>query len=134
MNANGPAVAQKDVVPESKAESLRGGVTFSPRVDILETDKELFLYADLPGVKSEDVELRFEKGELTLVGHIKPRFADNTAFRLQEYQDGDFHRVFQTTEAIDATKIEASCKQGVLTVRLPKVEAVQPRSITVKAQ
>jgi len=114
-------------------ERLPEGVTFTPRVDILETDKEVTLLADLPGVSSEDVELRFEKGQLVLSGHVKPRLGDKR-FVLREYGEGDFYRAFAIHESIDATKIEASCKHGILTVRLPKVEAVKPRQIAVKAQ
>lgn len=133
MSANAKnTLAQKDVAQESP-ERLREGVTFTPRVDILETDKELLLVADLPGVRSEDVELHFEKGQLVLTGHVKSRLNDKQ-FMLREYEEGDFYRAFAIHESIDATKIEASCKQGVLMVHLPKVEAVKPRQIAVKAQ
>jgi HSP20 family protein len=134
MSANGNnTLTQKDFAQESAPERLREGVTFTPRVDILETDKELLLLADLPGVRSEDVELHFEKGQLVLTGHVQPRH-DNQQFVLREYEEGDFYRAFAIHESIDTTKIEASCKQGVLTVHLPKVEAVKPRQISVKAQ
>jgi HSP20 family protein len=134
MSANGiNTLAQKDVAQESAPERLREGVTFTPRVDILETDKELLLFADLPGVKSEDVELHFEKGQLVLTGRVQRRAGDKP-FALREYEEGDFYRAFAIHESIDATKIEASCKNGVLTVHLPKVEAVKPRQISVKAQ
>jgi len=134
MSANGNnTLAQKDVVQETAPERLREGVTFTPRVDILETDKELLLVADLPGVRNEDVELHFEKGQLVLTGHVKPR-NNNQQFLVREYEEGDFYRAFAIHDSIDTTKIEASCKQGVLTVHLPKVEAVKPRQITVKAQ
>lgn len=133
MSANGNnTLAQKDVAQESP-ERLREGITFTPRVDILETDKELLLIADVPGVRSEDVELHFEKGQLVLTGHVHPRHGDKQ-FLAREYEEGDFYRAFAIHESIDATKIEASCKNGVLTVHLPKVEAVKPRQITVKAQ
>jgi HSP20 family protein len=125
-------LTQKDVSQESP-ERLREGVTFTPRVDILETDKELLLVADLPGVKGEDVELHFEKGQLVLTGRVKQRTGDKP-FALREYEEGDFYRAFAIHESIDASKIEASCKNGVLTVHLPKVEAVKPRQIAVKAQ
>jgi len=134
MTTNGNnTLAQKDVAQESAPERLREGVTFTPRVDIVETDKELLLFADLPGVRSEDVELHFEKGQLVLTGHVNPR-AGSKQFVLREYDEGDFYRAFAIHESIDATKIEASCKQGVLTVHLPKVEAVKPRQINVTAQ
>lgn len=124
---------QKEGVQQEAPKAASEGVTFTPRVDIVETDKELFLYADLPGVGSEDVELCFENGQLTLSGHVKPRLGDKQ-FALREYGEGDFYRAFAINETIDATKIEASCKHGVLTVRLPKVEAAKPRQIAVTAQ
>jgi len=124
---------QKDGARDTATKPVPEGVTFTPRVDIVETDKELFLYADLPGVGNEDVELCFENGQLTLSGHVKPRLGDKR-FVLREYGEGDFYRAFAINETIDATKIEASCKHGILTVRLPKVEAAKPRQITVNAQ
>ena len=74
MSTNGNAtMTNKDIAPESGPERLHEGTTFTPRVDILETDKELILFADVPGVRSEDVELRFEKSQLILNGRVKPR-------------------------------------------------------------
>jgi len=134
MSADGNnTMAQKDVAQELAPERLREGVTFTPRVDILETDKELLLIADLPGVRSEDVELHFEKGQLVLTGRVKQGSGEKSIV-LREYEEGDFYRAFAIHESIDASKIEASCKHGVLTVHLPKVEAVKPRQIAVKAQ
>ncbi len=134
MSANGnPTMTHKDVAGESGVERLREGTTFTPRVDILETDKELILFADVPGVCSEDVELRFEKGQLILNGRVKPQGGDKQ-YLFREYEEGDFYRAFAIHESIDATKIEANCKHGILTVHLPKVEAVKPRQISVKAQ
>ena len=52
---------------------------------------------------------------------------------LAEYEEGDFYRVFTIHESIDSTRIEAECKNGVLTVHLPKVEAARPRQIAIKA-
>jgi len=132
-NSTQTSLTQKDVAQEAGPERLREGVTFTPRVDILETDKELLLFADLPGVKNEDVELHFEKGQLVLTGRVKQR-TGTQPFALREYEEGDFYRAFAIHESIDATKIEASCKNGVLTVNLPKIEAVKPRQISVKAQ
>jgi HSP20 family protein len=124
--------AREEGVQQVTAERLPEGITFTPRVDILETDKELILLADLPGVSNEDVELRFEKGQLVLSGHVKPRLGEKQSV-LREYGEGDFYRTFALADSIDATKIEANCKQGILTVHLPKVEAVKPRQITVNA-
>jgi len=107
-------------------------ITFTPRVDILESDEELVLLADVPGVKQEDMEVRFEKGELTLHGRCSAR-----AFGVQalsaEYDVGDFYRVFSLSQHLDPAKITAELNQGVLTVRLPKTEAARPKRIEVNA-
>jgi HSP20 family protein len=115
----------------ARPELTYGARHFTPRVDILETDKELTLFAEMPGVRPEDVNLRYENGELVLHGKMQPRPAGK-AMLLHEYEDGDFYRVFRIDESVDATKIEAEAKNGVLTVHLPKVEAVRPRQINVK--
>jgi HSP20 family protein len=114
-------------------ELTRGTTTFTPRVDIIETPEELLLYADLPGVRSEDVDVRFENGELILHGKCPPRHQPANFLR-NEFEVGDFYRVFTLNESIDAEKIVAELKQGVLTVYLPKSEALKPRKITVKGQ
>ena len=130
-------MAENSIVKTEKKADLttpeftRGTVTFTPRVDIIETAEELLLFADVPGVKSEDVDVRFENGELILHGRCNPRgYASN--FLLGEYEVGDFYRVFALSESIDAEKIGAELKQGVLTVHLPKAAAVKPRKITVQ--
>jgi HSP20 family protein len=114
------------------AEQTRANNTHLPRVDIYETDHELLLYADLPGVAPGDIDLRYERGELTLRGKVPERPHVGQAI-LGEYEPADFQRVFQIHEAIDASKIEAEHKQGVLTVHLPKQEAVKPKLVTVKS-
>jgi len=119
----------KSPAETSRAEATRGA-SFTPRVDIFETDKELTLYAELPGVRPEDVDLRYENGELLLHGRVKPRPGQRNLL-LHEFDEGDFYRVFAIHESIDAGRIEAECKNGVLIVHLPKVEAVRPRQINV---
>jgi len=123
----------KDRTEVARPQPTRGGLQFTPRVDIHETERELTLFAELPGVRPEDVELRYDKGELMLTGRVQPRHAGKQ-FLLQEYEVGDFYRAFSIHESIDSTKIEAECKNGLLTVHLPKVEAARPRQITVKGQ
>jgi HSP20 family protein len=121
----------KNELNAANAEPTYGARHFTPRVDILETDKELLLFAEMPGVRSEDVDLRYENGELVLHGKVQPS-GNNRSMLLHEYDEGDYYRVFRIDETIDPTKIEAECKNGVLTVHLPKTEAVRPRQIAVK--
>ena len=125
-------VAQKDRAEPTTPEDTRGGVFFTPRVDIHEGDKELTLFADVPGVRPEDVDLRYEQGQLLLHARVKPRqHAKN--FLLKEYEEGDFYRNFAIHESIDGSRISAECKNGVLIVHLPKAEAVLPKQIAVKS-
>ena len=125
-------VAQKDRAEPTSPEDTRGGVFFTPRVDIHEGDKELTLFADVPGVRPEDVDLRYEQGQLLLHARVKPR-QHGKNFLLNEYEEGDFYRNFAIHESIDGSRISAECKNGVLIVHLPKAEAVLPKQIAVKS-
>jgi HSP20 family protein len=112
-------------------ETTRSSRFFAPRVDIFETDTELLLIADLPGVRPQDVDLRYERGELILRGKVaSPTPQGQPA--IFEYETGDFHRVFQIHETIDATKIDAEFKNGVLTVHLPKQESAKPKQVKIR--
>jgi HSP20 family molecular chaperone IbpA len=124
--------ALKAVGPENgKADHTRD-VVFAPRVDIAEVADNMLLYVDLPGVKSEDVDVRFENRELQIRGKVTPA-ATKPQFLLQEYGVGDYYRAFSVTDDIDAEKIRADLHDGVLTVHLPKAEALKQRRITVNA-
>jgi HSP20 family protein len=116
-----------------RRERTRGATYYQPRVDIFETETELTLYADVPGVKADDVELRYERGELVLQARPERRAHAGLAL-LREYAEGDYFRVFQIHESIDSEKIEAECKNGVLTVHLPKAETAKPRQVRVKSE
>jgi len=114
-------------------ESTPAVKTFTPRVDLVETESALLLFFDIPGVRREDIDLRYEQGELTLRGKVQPRVAKGRVV-FAEYDSGDFCRVFQVHESIDASKIEADFKNGVLKVTLPKPEAVKPKQVPIKVQ
>jgi HSP20 family molecular chaperone IbpA len=131
---NEMATAQKGRNDVTSPEQTRGGVFFTPLVDIYENDKELMLYADLPGVRPENLSLRYEQGELVLHAKVRSRYQENErGFLLSEYEVGDFYRAFAIHESIDAGKIAAEFKNGVLVVHLPKMAEAQPRQITVQA-
>jgi len=110
-------LVQAPAAPEARATAV------APRVDILETEHEFLVLADVPGLKPDDVDIRFEQGEMTIHG------------RRQGTRDGApvaYHRSFAVAETIAADKISADIKDGVLTVKLPKTEAVKPRRIAVR--
>jgi HSP20 family protein len=129
-----PNAPAKDRVSGARSEATRGGLYFTPRVDICETEKELTLYAEVPGVRPEDVDLHYEQGELTLHGKVAARPEQRRKELLREYEEGDFYRAFTIHESIDPSRIEAECKNGVLVVHLPKAEAARPRQINVRGQ
>ena len=114
----------------SGIERTREGVVFRPQFDIVETEDELLLFGDLAGVRADSLDIRFENHELAVIGRVEPRYQD-TQQLLREYEIGDFHRSFRIGEEIDAEQISAELKQGVLTIHLPKSEAVKPRRIKV---
>jgi len=113
-------------------ERTRDNPAYTPRFDILENEDELVLYGDLPGVDPKDLDIRFENRELTVFGKVAPRLSQCRGL-YTEYGVGDFHRTFAVGEMIDSDKISAELANGVLTVHLPKAEAVKPRRINVKS-
>lgn len=116
----------------SSVERTRETPTYTPRFDIWETDEELILYGDLPGVEPQDLDIRFENRELTVLGRVPSRHAERRQL-YGEYGIGDFYRTFAIGETIDGSKISAELKNGVLTLHLPKTEAVKPKRIVVNA-
>jgi HSP20 family protein len=121
---------ERDARPAADADA---GVVARPRVDILETEQEVLLLADLPGVRPADVDIRFENGELTIHGRRQPANAGKKR-TLWEYEPTHYHRAFRLSEDVAADQIDAELKNGVLTVRLPKAEAAKPRRINVKGE
>lgn len=133
--ANDTAIEKRESDELQTTERLRAGRTYIPSVDILEREEQLLLIADMPGVKTEDLDIRYEHGELTVHGRVQPRTSpDQGGYLLREYGIGDFYRAFQVGEGIDADKIEAELQDGVLLLHLPKSEAVLPRKIAVKSK
>lgn len=96
---------------------------YTPAVDIYETDQELVLLADLPGVREEDLQLEVVRGILTLE-------AEQAAVKGSAQKA--YYRQFKLSDRIDADAGEAELKDGVLTLRLPKSEAEKPKKIAVK--
>ena len=115
------------------AEQTKPGLVFTPAVDIFETDKEITLLADMPGVKAGDLNIDLHENMLTLDGEVRsPERADEMAV-ISEYRTGKYYRQFNLSEMIDQAKIDAELRDGVLRLTLPKVKAAKPRQIKVKA-
>jgi HSP20 family protein len=115
----------------SPAEQTRPGVVFSPSVDIFETDRDLTLLADLPGVTAENLTIDLRENILTLSGEVEPSENDNEKDVLIEYETGKYYRQFSLSNVIDQSKIDANLTNGVLRLTLPKVEEAKPRKIEV---
>ncbi len=107
------------------------GVVARPRIDVVETENELLVFADLPGVKPEDVSVRFENGELTLHARRTPAH-EGKKRALWEYEPTHYHRAFTVSDDLATDRIDAELKDGVLKLTLPKAEAAKPRKIAVK--
>lgn len=114
------------------AEQTRPGLIFTPDVDIFETETELTLLADIPGVKPEDLNIDLRENTLTLTGEVTPGKGSDEADVFMEYETGKYFRQFSLSEVIDQSKIDAQLNEGVLRLTLPKVEKATPRKITVK--
>jgi len=108
------------------------GASLKPTVDIEERDDRFVITADLPGVEEKKIELTVENGVLTIAAHreeSKEEKKEGAILRERSY--GSFRRSFQLGREVDSEKIEASYKNGVLSVALPKAETVKPRQIPV---
>ena len=128
----------KEMTPRQKqelagAESTRPGLVFTPAVDIFETEKEITLLADMPGVSNEGVHIHLEENQLTIRGEVAAESSGSGTPVYTEYRSGDYYRTFTLSNIINQSKIEASMKDGVLTVVLPKAEEAKPRQISVSA-
>lgn len=106
-----------------------------PVVDVVEDEKEFLISADLPEVTKENVRVTVDKGQLTLSGERKfEKEESGKKYHRVERAYGHFSRSFRLPENVDADKVEAEFKDGVLRIHLAKVEQPGPRQIEVKAE
>ena len=116
----------------------RGDVAFGavPSVDIVEKDDAYKVSAELPGIAASDIEVKYSDGMLTIAGEKQEDKEEKKKdYFLSERRDGSFKRSFRVADGVDADKIEAVFKNGVLTVTLPKTAEARnkAKTITVKA-
>lgn len=115
---------------EASAEFTQNGPVFVPSVDIYENKEALTLVADMPGVSSDGVEIHLKDNDLNILGRTKNEEALGSPVHT-EYESGDYLRRFTLSSVIDQGKIQATMRDGVLKVVLPKSEAAKPRQISV---
>lgn len=117
----------------------RGAVAeqgFAPRLEISETEEEVVVSAELPGMDEKDLDVTFSHGRLLISGEKKAEREeqDAEAYTLLERNYGSFSRAVELGEGVDAAKASASYKNGILTVKIPKAEAAKTRKIEVKGE
>lgn len=121
--------------PFRAAEENWSLATWSPTCDIFETDNEIVVKAELPEVKNEDVHVTIDNNMLTLRGERK--FSEETKkdnYHRMERSYGEFFRSFTLPQFIDANKVSAEFKDGVLRITLPKREEAKPKQLEVKVK
>lgn len=114
------------------AEPTRDVPIYTPACDILETPEGLVILADMPGVAESGVELHLEDDVLTLRGRCEERPDPQGELASCEFHPGDYFRRFQLSEQLDQSRIQATLKDAVLRVLLPKTERARPKKIAVK--
>jgi len=103
-----------------------------PALDVIEQENEIVVNAELPGMKKEDVKITFEKNVLTISGERKPvELSEKAKVLLKETQSESFERSVRLGYEIDSSKISAEMSNGILTITLPKTEAVKAREISI---
>ena len=113
-----------------QTEETRQLHVLAPAVDILENENEIVVYADLPGVRREELSVHIDDGTLTLSGIRQP--ARPGAAQWEEFGDVEYRRRFAVPQAIDIQEVKAELRDGVLCLRLPKSAAAKPRSIEIQ--
>lgn len=120
--------------PEHAAgEPTRSRPVYRPVADIYEADDGITLVLEMPGVAAEGIDVSIDKRVLTIRGRSRIERPENYRQVYAEYAEGDYERVFSLPQEIDVERIEASCRHGVLTLKLPKAAESQPRQISVRA-
>lgn len=130
-------MAEQELTTQQKQEmqaeeQTRPGRTYLPPVDIFETDNALWLWADMPGVQEDSIELNVDRNMLSIEGRVGLEDYRDLAPVYIEYRVGNYQRRFTLSNAIDTNKIHARLTDGVLELELPKAESAKPRRIAIQ--
>jgi HSP20 family protein len=118
--------------PDSGKDESIALVEWVPVVDVIETDEEFLISAELPGVEKKDVKLSVENGVLLISGRREQEEGKGKRLHKIERAYGSFARSFTMPDVVNEQKVTAEFKNGVLTVHLPKSEKARPKSIEVR--
>lgn len=112
---------------------LHRGAGVFPALNVSEDENNLYVRAELPGVKADDLEINTQDGNLVIKGERKlPKEAENISYHRREREAGMFQRIISLPARIEDGKVKANLKDGVLMVTLPKAEEAKPSRIKVK--
>jgi HSP20 family protein len=119
-------------VPSRGSDESMAVVDWIPAVNVVETNEDFRILAELPGVEKNAVKLSIEDGVLMISGYRQQEQEDKgTRYHRTERSYGRFERGFTVPDIVDEQKLEAELKNGILTIRLPKLEKARPKSIEV---
>jgi HSP20 family molecular chaperone IbpA len=124
VQSSNPTVVRE---PSGPAERTQERIVFTPRTDIYETEGNFVLVADMPGVDEKSVDVTLEENVLTIVGRTREFAPQGYRKVYDEIERGDYRRSFVLSDRADAGAIEASVKNGVLRVMVPKAKPSQKR-------
>lgn len=113
-------------------ERIHQAAYYTPLIDIAETNSQFYFQADLPGVRSEDLDIQFENGHLTIHGKLREPERKGQECLWSEYGTGHFYRSFEINTPVQVDGIRAELKNGELTLVVPKAEAAKARKIQIK--
>ena len=122
---------QQQLSTESRLQSAQSRRFATPLVDIESTEDGYVLYAEMPGVSKDGIEVTVENGDLLIVGHRRPLEVSGEPI-YRESRLYDFRRVYELDPSIDTSRVSARIENGLLIVNLPKAEKVKPRRIEVE--
>jgi len=103
-----------------------------PKVNLFEDDDNFYIEAAMPGVSRENIKVRFEKGNLLIMGRINYEDAVRRKFILQESEVANYYRKFRLSDSVNPDTIEAGLNDGLLLVRMAKSDKIKPRTIEIK--
>lgn len=113
------------------------GSAFNPRMDVSETDKEITVSAELPGMDEKDITVELDDDAVTIRGEKKEeREEKGKNWHLREQSYGSFHRCIPLSASVEAAKAKAKFRKGVLTITVPKREEAQPKrkAVTIETE
>ena len=108
--------------------------TWVPAVDVAETQEKIVVRAEVPGMKQEDIQIEFENGLLTIRGERKIEKSEGKTWHRVERVYGNFSRSFTLPRTVDAEKISAAYREGILEIDVPKKEEAKPKNIRIEVK